>query len=224
MKDLNKKIIFSLLFIVIGYAALQVPLSQLIGSNVRFSVFDFVGPIAGAFLGPIFGVISVALVQTVNLGIHHTHLDTFTEVRFVTALFATLYFALMSRKYKYSYLSLLVPAVAIVAFWSHPVGRHVWYFALFWLIPIIAYFKRDLVFARALGATMTAHAVGGALWIWFVPTTTVYWNNLIPIVIRERFVFALGMMLCYLALDSVLNYLVSKKKLSILRTLQPALS
>lgn len=224
MKDLKKKYIFTVLFMILGYILLQIPFSQLVGSNVKFTLFDFFAPIAGAFLGPIAGVASVAAVQAANLGVHHVQLDTFTVLRFFTTLFATLYFALMTRKYTRSYLMLIVPVVAIIAFLAHPVGRSVWYFSLFWTVPLLSFFKKDQVLVRSLGSTMTAHAVGGAVWIWSFPTTASYWNNLVPIVIRERVVFALGIAVSYYALDSLLNYLIAKKKIELFRVLSPTFS
>ena len=43
-----KKILFFILFVVLGFGAMQVPFTQLLGANVKFSLFDFYGPIAGA--------------------------------------------------------------------------------------------------------------------------------------------------------------------------------
>ncbi len=224
METAKKRFIFTVLFMIAGYALLQIPFSQLIGSNVKFTLFDFFAPVAGAFLGPIVGVVSVAAVQGANLGVHHTALDTFTILRFCTTLFATLYFALATKQYKYSYLMLVVPAFAVIAFLSNPVGRSVWYYSLFWIIPLAAFAFRKNILARSLGSTMTAHAVGGAVWIWSFHTTTSYWNNLIPIVIRERTVMTIGIAASYLILNSALDYALTKKKLEFLSVIQPSLT
>ena len=48
-------------------------------------------------------------------------------------IFAAYYFGSKKRN-----LSIIVPIIAIAAFILHPVGREVWFFALFWTIPIIA--------------------------------------------------------------------------------------
>ena len=49
-KELRKKLWFFLGFTTLGIVALQVPLTQLAGSSVKFTLFDAFGPIAGAFL------------------------------------------------------------------------------------------------------------------------------------------------------------------------------
>ena len=125
-------------------------------------------------------------------------------------LFAVLYF---SRKEK---INLIVPALAIVAFIAHPIGRTVWYFSLFWLIPIAAHFFRgQFLFARALGATFTAHAVGGALWIWVFALPAPVWNSLIPVVIAERLLFALGISGSFILVNNLLGLLDKKRLLNL---------
>src|SRR3989338_7483873 len=158
----KRTVLFIAIFAVVGFAALQIPVTQLAGSGAKFTVFDAFAPLAGAFIGSIPGVVAVLLMQFFNFLFHGAQIqDAGTIIRFFPMLFAVLYFA---RKGK---LNIIIPAIAIVAFLSHQIGRTVWYFSLFWTIPIVTYFFRDrFLFARSLGSTFTAHAVGGALWIW----------------------------------------------------------
>jgi hypothetical protein len=108
-------------------------------------------------------------------------------------------------------LNVVVPALAIIAFVANPVGREVWYFSLFWTIPIICYFLQERwLLARALGATFMAHSVGGALWVWFVPLPAAVWASLIPVVIMERLLFAAGIAGTYLAVNNAFAYLNKK--------------
>ena len=100
---------------------------------------------------------------------------------------------------------------AIVAFIAHPIGRDVWYFTLFWTIPIIAYFLRDrFLLARALGSTFTAHAVGGALWIWTFSLPASVWEALIPVVATERLLFAFGITGSFILVNNLLCLLEKK--------------
>lgn len=222
MKQMKKSALFTLLFAVIGFIALQIPFTKLMGSNVSFTLFDFFGPIAGAFLGPVLGVISVLTVQLVNFALKGVPLEAGPIIRIFPMLFAVVYFGLLaSKKYEKSRWILLVPLLAIAAFVIHPIGRTVWYYSLFWTIPLLAYFKRDMLLARALGATFTAHAVGGAAWIWAFNLPATVWQNLIPIVIQERLLFALGIAASYLVMRKVLAFLMAKKILPALPT--PAL-
>src|SRR3990167_5230777 len=66
----REKIIFSAIFILLGLIALQIPFTQLVGSNVRFTLFDFFAPTAGAFLGSFLGIFAVVVMQVFNFAIH----------------------------------------------------------------------------------------------------------------------------------------------------------
>ncbi len=205
-KDLQKKILFITLFSVIGILAMQVPFSQLMGAqDIRFSLFDFYGPIAGAFVGSLWGVITVAIMQLGNWAWHGFSMDAGVLIRMLPMFFAVLYFT------KQSKYTLLAPVIAMIAFWAHPEGRGAWYFALYWTIPLIAYiFHKKYLFARALGSTFTAHSVGGALWIWTFNMKSAVWISLIPIVWKERILMAIGITITYIAFNYLLSALDKK--------------
>jgi len=199
----KRNLLFIAIFAVVGFVALQIPVAKLAGSKATFTVYDAFAPIAPAFIGSIPGIIAVFLMQSFNFLTHGAHIeDAGTIIRFFPMLFAALYFA---RKDKFN---LIVPALAIIAFVVHPIGRSVWYFTLFWTIPIIAYFLRDrFLLARALGATFTAHAVGGALWIWTFSLPATVWISLIPTVAVERMLFALGIVSSFVLVNNLLYVL-----------------
>jgi len=202
----KRNLLFIAVFAIIGFTVLQIPVAQLEGSSVKFTVYDAFAPITASFIGSIPGVIAVFFMQFLNFLLHGAQIeDAGTIIRFFPTLFAVLYF---SKKGKFN---LIIPAVAIVAFVAHPIGRDVWYFSLFWAIPIVAYFLRDrFLFARALGATFTAHAIGGALWIWAFSLPAPVWNSLIPMVIAERFLFALGISASFVLVNNLLRLLEKK--------------
>ncbi len=201
MSPTTKKISIIVMFVVIGFIAMQIPFSKLLGAtNLRFSLFDFYGPIIGAFVGSLPGVLLVFVMQLVNWAINGFQLDTATIIRFFPILAAALYFA------KHTRWTLMIPLFSILAFLAHPEGRNAWPFALYWIIPFVAYpFSQKYIFARALGATFTQHALGGALWIWGLNMKATLWMSLIPIVWKERLLMALGITLTYIAF----NYLLS---------------
>lgn len=215
--DTVKKTAFFVAFTALGFLALQLPLTQLAGSKASFTLFDAFGPIAGAFLGTIPGALSVLFMQGINFIMQGANFaDAGTVIRILPMVFAAVYF---SRKMR---INALIPALAIISFVANPVGREVWYFSLFWLIPIIAYFYQDkYLIVRALGATFAAHSVGGALWIWFVPLPAAVWTALIPIVIAERLMFAAGIVVAYLAVNNVFALLNDKLKLAYKLPVQP---
>ncbi len=207
----KKNVLFVVVFVILGFIALQIPITQLEGSKAKFMVYDAFAPVAGAFIGSLPGVVAVFLMQFINFLAYGAIVqDAGTIIRFVPMLFAVLYFA---RKSKFN---LIIPTLAIIVFVVHPIGRTVWYFALFWTIPIIAYFIRDrFLLARALGATFTAHAVGGALWVWIFALPAPIWISLIPIVVLERSFFALGIAVSFVLVNNLLAFLEKKHILNL---------
>lgn len=206
---MKSKLIFLLIFIVLGFVALQIPVNQLVGSNARFTLFDLFAPISGAFLGTSLGIVSVLTMQVVNLAVHGvSNIDKGSLIRLLPTLFAVWFFAKKEGRL------LVVPALAIIAFNLHPIGRTVWFYSLFWLIPFLVWpFRERFLILRSLGATFTAHAVGGAIWIWAFNLPAKVWVSLIPVAILERSIFALGIAASYILLNNVLGYLSSKKLL-----------
>lgn len=207
----KKHALFIAVFVIFGFIALQLPVTQLVGSKVKFTMYDAFAPVTGSFIGSIPGVIAVFFMQFFNFLVHGAQIeDAGTIVRFFPMLFAVLYFSKKMR------INLIVPALAIAAFIAHPMGRTVWYFSLFWLIPLVAHFFRDrFLLARALGATFTAHAVGGALWIWVFALPASVWNGLIPVVIAERLLFALGMCGSFILVNNLLGFLEKRRFLNL---------
>ncbi|KKP93643.1 MAG: hypothetical protein UR98_C0003G0013 [Parcubacteria group bacterium GW2011_GWA1_36_12] len=210
----RNKLIFVLLFIVLGFIALQVPINKLAGSRVSFTFFDLFAPISGAFLGSVYGIIAVFLIQGFNLMVHGvSNIDKGAIIRLFPTLFAVLYFAISSKPKAKNYI-LIVPLVSMIAFNLHPIGRTVWYYSLFWLIPFIVWPLRNrFLLARALGATFTAHSVGGAVWIWAFSLPASVWTSLIPVVAMERFIFALGISASYILMNNILAYFSLKSLL-----------
>jgi hypothetical protein len=206
-KDLKEKIFVVFLFTLFGLVALQIPFTVIIGSGSKFTLFDFFAPSSGAFLGTLPGIISVFIMQLINFLIHgKSAFDTASVIRLFPTLFAVFYFS------KKRPSNLLIPILCMIAFLLHPVGRAAWQYSLFWLIPIAAHFGRKILFVRSLGATFTAHAVGGALWIWAFGLTPQIWLALIPQVIMERTLFATGISVFYIVANNLLFFL-SKNKL-----------
>jgi len=208
MKKFQNKILFLAIFTIVGFLSLQIPFNKLAGSNVSFTLFDFFAPIAGAFLGPLYGIISVFSVLVTNNLIKDVPWTTGTIIRLFPTLFAVYYFAAISKKE--SRWVLAVPIVAILAFLAHPNGRQVPYYTLFWLIPLIAYKFKSNLWMKSLGATFTAHSVGGAAWIWAFNLPASVWNGLIPVVISERLLFATGITVSFIVIKHTLAFLISK--------------
>lgn len=209
MNKLQKKLFFLGLFTLLGFASLQVPFNKLMGSNVSFTLFDFFAPIAGAFLGPIYGIISVFSVMVTNNLIKDVPWTTGAIIRLFPTLFAVYYFSMIGKKGGKWILA--VPIMAILIFLAHPNGRQVPYYPLmFWLIPLVVYKFRNNLYLKSLGATFTAHSVGGAAWIWAFNLKASLWQALIPVVISERLLFAAGIAISFILVKHTITFLASK--------------
>jgi hypothetical protein len=211
MKNLNLKLIAAIfIFSIIGFATMQITINNVAGSEANFTLFDSVAPTASSFLGTIPGIVAVIGMRFIEIMQNgFDSVDKGTIARFFPVIFGAVYFAQKKKA------NLLIPIIAMIAFNLNPIGRQVWYFSLFWLIPIAMHFLRGkLIFARSLGATFTQHAVGGAIWVWLIPLPAEVWTALIPIVIIERLLIASGMSISYIfinnALVSVNKFLDSK--------------
>lgn len=204
---MKNKLIYLSVFLLLGLLALQVPVNQLAGSKVSFTLFDLIAPVSGAFLGSPLGVLAVFLMGALNVVLHGVSgLDKGAIIRLFPILFGVWAF---SKKDK---LSIFVSLAAIVSFNLNPVGRSVWYYSLFWTVPIILWPVREkFLIARSLAAAFTAHAAGGAIWIWAFSLPAAVWNGLIPVVIAERLLFAFGMSASYVLINNAVAILSSKK-------------
>ena len=211
----KKRLVFVAIFTALVFIGNKINFSPLIGAeNQFFTLFQFFGPIAGGFLGSAFGVIAVLFAELIDFFVSGKEVMLINILRLTPMLFAAYYFGSKKRN-----LSVIVPVIAIAAFVLHPVGRQVWFFSLFWAIPIIAKLLPQKysgnVISKSLGATFTAHSVGGAIWIWTVPMTAAQWVALIPIVIYERTLFASGIAISYIAFNALMDKALDKLKISV---------
>lgn len=204
LKENAIKLLFLGVFVVAGLIALRVNFSQALGApNQFFTFFQFFAPVAGGFLGSVLGAVIVLAIQAIDFLFTGKAFTLLNAARLFTLVAAAWYFG-TSGKQKYA---VIVPALAILLFIMHPVGQQVWFFPLlFWTIPIIAkFFFTENLFAKSLGATLTAHAVGGVLWIYTLPTTPQYWTALVPIVAYERLLYAGGIAVSFVLLNALFS-------------------
>jgi hypothetical protein len=208
-----KKIVFLALFTLLAFVALNLNFSQLVGSTAKyFTFFQFFGPIAGAFMGPVAGAATVLLAQAIDFAFTGRAIDPVNVLRLLPMVFAAVYFAVFLRKGSLAKASVAIPLICIAVFLLNPVGREAWYYALFWLIPLMAKVFSKRLFLRSLGATFTAHAIGSAVWAWTVPMTAEQWTMLIPITATERILFAIGISASFIVFNNVLNFVEARAK------------
>lgn len=198
----KKRILFIAIFALLVFFGNKINFSPIIGANNQyFTLFQFFGPVAGSFLGPIFGAVAVLVSQAADYIISGKVFTLINLLRLTPMLFAAWYFGAKKKQW-----TVVVPVIAIVLFCVHPVGRHAWLYSMFWLIPIvIAFLPNRNLFLRSLGATFTAHAVGSIAFIYSVPMTAAQWMGLIPVAAMERLLFAGGISVSYLIFNLVLD-------------------
>lgn len=212
---MKNRFLYLIIFAALGFLLLQLPVNNLIGTRAKLTFFDMFYPVSGAFLGTGFGLVAVLAMQIVNLAVHG--FSGISSVSILAILATSRLISLGAGAFAFSRkdkIALVLPVASILIFLANPVGRAVWFFTLLWVIPLAAsVFRKKSLFANSVFATFSSHAVGGALWIWAFKTTPLYWETLIPIVILERSVFALGMSASFIFLNNIISYAAKLKVL-----------
>lgn len=189
-------------------------------ANQHFTLVQTFAPTMGAFFGPLLGAGIVLVAELFSFAFNTKEASLINILRLSPMLFAAAYFALYTKKAK---LSVVAPLACIALFLMHPVGAAAWPFALFWLIPVVALAFPQNLLLRSYGATFSAHAVGGVLWIYTIPTTPAYWLALMPVVLVERTVFAAGISASYYFVTTVASRVEAIRK-SVLVKIEPQYS
>jgi hypothetical protein len=221
MKNITtKKILFLVAFMAAALIAARINFSSVVGQEKQyFTLFQFFGPISGAFLGSTLGIAAVFGSQVIDYLVSGKALTLVNLLRLLPMLFAVYYFSRYAKKDKLSNaVMIILPGIAMLLFMTHPIAGQAWYFALYWLIPIFAVIIPKKVpgklFFRSLGATFTAHAIGTIAWLYTVPMTAGEWSALVPVVAYERLLFAAGIAASYVIANTVLDYVAERVKLS----------
>jgi hypothetical protein len=209
----KKKFLFSVIFTILGLLAFQVTINKIVGSGQNFTLFEFLAPVGGMFLGPVAGAVSAFFVRALNILIFHQKIDLLTIIRFLPAMMAAIYFGTKTKK------TAIIFPICIALFLLNPIGRQAWLYSMIWLIPLVATFFKKNLLLNSLGATMTAHAVGSTIFLYAFGLTPAIWLNLIPVVFIERGVFALGIFTSTLVFNFVLDKITNLRFASSLKPL-----
>ncbi|MBT4824088.1 hypothetical protein HN695_03070 [Candidatus Woesearchaeota archaeon] len=222
MKITKKHVIFLVLFAALVFIGRRVNFSPLVGAdNQFFTLFQFFGPIAGAFLGPIVGAISVLIAHGTDYIIAGKAFTLVNIVRLTPMIFAAIYFGSRKKLFGKPMLAkifgVVIPLIAMIAFIMHPVGREAWLYAMFWWVPIIVAILptrySDNLILKSFGATFVAHSIGSVAWLYTFPMSPAEWLALMPVVVFERSLFAMGIIGSYFGMNAVLHKVTSKFKI-----------
>ena len=194
----------------------KIKLHHIFGTNAKFSLLTMFGPCVEAFIGTGLSLVVIlgARFLQIIIGISGAP-NVFSYIIYLPIFFASHWFGNLVKgmgkenKRSIKYLA-VIPLGCMMLFILHPIGREVWYFSLFWLIPIIILMVSNyleeklmereiiLVYLYALAATFVDHCVGSVLFLYFLRIPAVYWRIAIPYVPLERAVYALGIAFFYL--------------------------
>jgi len=221
-RKLLAKGIITWVFAILNALMLKLKIIPIIGTNNFFPAANGFGPSIGGIIGSKFGPIAIILSVLLksNFKIQGGALLVLLRRLGLPMALASFYFGMINSNKKTRFLATLIPIMAIFAFFIHPIGREVWYFSLFWLIPIIVVFlpQKLKIPSMALGATFVDHAVGSVLYLYTMNIPAEAWISAIPQVMRERLSFGIGILLSYFILKTLLiqlDKLLSKFKIEI---------
>ncbi len=214
-QELVIKSFLTFIFMMVVIVFSKIKLHPIFGTGSSFSLLVMFAPVIIYFTGPFFGAIAIYGARVIQILIGISKSTTLFSYILYTPLFlAAFYFYKMFKKTRYE---VLIPLAAIALFLIHPIGRTVWYYSLFWIIPIIISLnkgrilkltrKRDIptIYLYALASTFTDHAIGSIMYLYYLNIPAIYWIMAIPFVPLERAIYALGIMISYLFVRDALK-------------------
>jgi hypothetical protein len=220
-KSLEKKLLVPKIFFVVLFAAVFLVASKtkmfpIFGTDLNFSIGAMFGPTLGALLGINLGIASILLADAIGFLIGmYTFQGLASLFTFAPAVIASVYFA---RSFKSDIKTVIIPLASMVLFWAHPIGREVWYYALFWSVPALTViFKKQIdsalkhpvakIYAQSLGAAFTDHAIGSVVYMYLLNIPAQFWIAAIPMTVVERLIIALGIDFSYLGVKKAMKAL-----------------
>jgi hypothetical protein len=194
-----KKIV-SYILAFIAYALSANHLAFVVGSKACFfSISQILAPLVGVY-GGLHATLANYAVRTLlyvsGVFLNPITLSTWLLVvsYHIPTTLASAYLSTNSR------IKIIVPILALIAYFAHPIGMQAPWYALYWLIPIITAFI-PVFFAQALGATFVAHAAGTIIYLYAGKLSYQAIVMLTPIVLVERLTYALGITITFYAFN-----------------------
>jgi len=210
------KIFFTVLFAALFIVLTKVKLTPIFGTDTKFSASVMFGPVISKFLGIGWGSSAIVLSQLFGVVVGIYKIKSITSLlTFAPIIAAGIYFGKM---FKGDVKLILIPLSCIFLFLLNPIGREVWYYSLFWTIPIfIAKFKPNLdkllknhiaqVYTYSLGSALTDHSTGSIIYLYFMNIPAESWITAIPFTLVERIIIAAGITFSYFAVKISISIL-----------------
>jgi hypothetical protein len=217
IKKILSALPIALLLTILAHYLALFKVTFIFGSiSSAFSAINLVGPLMGMWFGSVVGGLFLVLnAIRYLLKFGSIPLRALATVYHVPTLFASAYWSPWMKTVR-----LALPLLCMVFFIAHPEGRQAFPYALYWLIPVALYWKKERnIFLDCLGSTFIAHAVGSIIWLYTGPMTAAQWMALIPLVCIERLTFATSMALVSVAVSWVQRYVRNSHTISFLSSL-----
>ncbi|MBO3840077.1 MAG: hypothetical protein QXN75_03935 [Thermoproteota archaeon] len=226
------KILFSVLFTALFMVLTKIKFWPIFGTESSFSFGAIFGPVIPRFLNVYWGASTIMLARILGFITGYYKMGDIGNIAkflmswltFVPIIAAGTYFAKM---FKGDRRLIVIPVFSIFMFLLHPIGREVWYYSLFWAIPVlIAFLKPRIdylvknhlaqVYVYSLGSSFTDHAVGSILYLYLTNIPAEAWVQAIPFTPVERIVFAAGITFFYFAIKVSLMIMQRVSALAVL--------
>ncbi|MBS1988812.1 hypothetical protein JST56_07555 [Candidatus Dependentiae bacterium] len=198
--------------------------SMIVGKSFAyFSVIFFVVPLLGAFFGGAQAIIITTFALATKVILTSYPITGGIPTLLAVTAWST-HTQFVSKQTLASHLGYFLtmaalPASCMALFMTHPTVGQGFFYALYWLIPIVFYaahifFRRSSTFTVALSTTFIAHAVGSTIWLFTVPMKPEQWIALMPVVAVERLIIASGMTLLFFVVQKIAStkFLFLKKQ------------
>jgi len=187
----------------------QIKFSPILGTKMSFSLAVFLGPTLAKIFGIQFGTLTIILTQILGTILGFLKFEGAEDVfTFFPIIFGGIFFAKIFKKEKKI---LFLPSISILAFLLHPIGRQVWFYSLFWTIPIFLFFfkiPKFTLFSNSLASSFADHAVGSVIYLYLLNIPAHFWIQAIPLTIIERLFIGAGISLCYVLERAILKILL----------------
>lgn len=198
MKKIFLKTFFALFLALIFLILTQIKFSPILGTKMHFSLAVFLGPTFAKIFGNFLGTSIIIFAQVLGTLFGIFKLKSLADIfLFLPIIFGGIFFNKIFKKEKKI---LILPSLSIFLFLLHPIGREVWFYSLFWTIPIILFFfkipKLNL-FSNSLSSAFVDHSVGSVIYLYLLNIPAHFWIRAIPLTILERIFIGLGISFCY---------------------------
>jgi len=202
------KFILAALSSVLFFIFTKIKFGPILGTKMRFSISVFFGPTLGKLFGINYGTGIIVLTHLAGAALGFYKFRAIKDFFvFLPIIFAGIYF---SRIFKNKKKLIFIPALCILFFLFHPIGRSVWFYSGFWVIPILISLFKDKfdklihfpifkVYGYSLGSALVDHGVGSVIYLYLFNIPAHFWIEAIPFTIIERLMIAGGISTCYFA-------------------------